>query len=149
LKIFRSILFLIIICLSVSGCKSKTVEEAFYKNHKKGREIVYQGSVLERPFILYKAPFDNGNVGIGVAVFDGNDRKGWSLSSSNSLYDGNKFLVDTTGINFKNNVRRYLIYGYIDDPDISKIEMIDKYNQVIDGTIIQTNWKRVFYGLVE
>lgn len=27
--------------------------------------------------------------------------------------------------------------------------MIDKYNQVIDGTIIQTNWKRVFYGLVE
>ena len=27
--------------------------------------------------------------------------------------------------------------------------MIDKYNQVIDATIIQTSWKRVFYGLVE
>ncbi|WP_161410849.1 hypothetical protein [Paenibacillus silvestris] len=135
--------------MSVTGCKSKTVEEEFYKSHKKSREIVYQGTVLERPFILYKAPFDNGNVGIGAAVFDGSDRKGWSLSSSNSLYDGNKFLVDTTGINFKDNVRRHLIFGYIDDPDIIRVEMIDKYNQVIDATIIQTNWKRVFYGLVE
>lgn len=150
MKIFKSILMLIIIFMSVSGCKSKTVEEEFYKSHKKeSREIVYQGTVLERPFILYKAPFDNGNVGIGVAVFDGSEREGWSLSSSKSLYDGNKLLVDTTGIDFKDHVRRHLISGYIDDPDIIKVEMIDKYNQVIDGTIIQTNWKRVFYGLVE
>lgn len=99
MKIFKSILMLIIICMGISGCKSKTVEEAFYKSHKKeSREIVYQGTVLERAFILYKSSFDNGNEGIGVAVFEGSDRNGWSLSSSNSLYAGNKFLVDTTGI---------------------------------------------------
>ncbi|MBA2938632.1 hypothetical protein HZF08_09980 [Paenibacillus sp. CGMCC 1.16610] len=141
---------LILIGMSVSGCKSKTVEEAFYKNHKKeSREIVYRGSVAEKPFILYRALFDNGNEGIGLAVFDGSDDEGWNLNSSNAMSDGSKFLVDAQGINFKDNVRRYFIYGYIDDPEISKIDIIDKYNQVITGTIIQTNWKRVFYSLVE
>ncbi|MCY9661581.1 hypothetical protein P5G65_07150 [Paenibacillus chondroitinus] len=40
MQIFKTILMLILIGMSVSGCKSKTVEEAFYKNHKKeSREI--------------------------------------------------------------------------------------------------------------
>jgi hypothetical protein len=147
---YKFILILLLISLGISGCKSKTIEDEFYKTHKKeGQEIIYQGSTMERPFILYKAPFDNGNTGIGLAVFEGDGAKGWKLSSSNAMYNDTKLLIDQTGINFKDKVRRHLIYGFINDSDINKIEIIDKKNQVIEANIIQTNWKTVYYGLVE
>ncbi|MDQ0899370.1 hypothetical protein [Paenibacillus sp. V4I7] len=150
MRVYRIILILLFISLVISGCKSKTIEEEFYKTHKKeGQEIIYQGSIMTRPFILFRAPFDNGNIGIGLAVFEGDEVKGWKLSSSNAMYNETKLLIDQSGINFKDNVRRYLIYGFINDPEINKIEIIDKYNQVIEANIIQTNWKRVYYGLVE
>jgi hypothetical protein len=141
---------LLIFALSVSGCKSKTIEQEFYKtHHKKGQEIIYQGITLERPFIIYKTPFNSGNTGIGLAVFEGDNNKGWKLSSSNSMYYETELLVDQIGINFDDNVRRYFIYGYIDDPKINKIELTDKYNRIVKANIIETNWKRIFYGLVE
>lgn len=49
---------------------------------------------MKRPFILYKAPFDNGNIGIGLAVFEGDEAKGWKLSSSNAMYNETKLLID-------------------------------------------------------
>lgn len=150
MRVYRIILILVFISLIISGCKSKTIEEEFYKTLKKeGQEIIYQGSVMKRPFILYKAPFDNGNIGIGLAVFEGDEATGWKLCSSNAMYNDTKLLIDQSGINFKDNVRRYLIYGFINDPEINKIEIVDKNNQVIEANIIQTNWKRVYYGLVE
>jgi hypothetical protein len=146
----KIIIILILISLGISGCKSKTIEAEFYKTHnKKGQEIIYQGSIMQRPFILFEAPFDNGNIGIGLAVFDGDDDKGWKLTSSNAMYYETKLLIDQTGINFKDNVRRYLIYGFINDPEINKIDIIDKNNQIVVANIIQTNWKRIYYGLVE
>ena len=38
---------------------------------------------------------------------------------------------------------------FSDDPEINKIEIIDKNNQVIEANIIQTNWNRVYFGLIE
>lgn len=141
---------LLLLILAIAGCKSRTVEDEFYKTHRnKGQEIIYQGSAMGRPFILFKSPFDNGNIGVGLAVFEGSDAKGWKLSASNSMYNETKLLVDQTGITFSDHVRRHFIYGWIDDPEIYRIEMLDKNNQIIEAAIIQTNWKRVYYGLVE
>ncbi|MDQ0877483.1 hypothetical protein QFZ77_006142 [Paenibacillus sp. V4I3] len=75
--------------------------------------------------------------------------KDGKLSSSNAMYNETKLLIDQSGINFNDNDRRHLIYGFINDPEINKIEIIDMNNQVIEANIIQTNWKRVYFGLVE
>ncbi|ULL14755.1 hypothetical protein DVH26_10015 [Paenibacillus sp. H1-7] len=38
---------------------------------------------------------------------------------------------------------------FSDDLEINKIEINDKNNQVIEDNIIQTNWNRIYFGLIE
>jgi hypothetical protein len=150
MKLHKIICLVVISIVVLSGCISKTIEEEFSKTHlKNGQEILYKGSFEQRSFILYKAPFDNGKVGVGVAIFKGNDRDGWKQLSSNSMYHETKMIIDSVGIDFADGIRKYLIYGTINDPEISKIEITDKYSKIVEGTIIETNWKRIWYGLVE
>lgn len=141
---------LLIFCILFTGCKSKTMEEEFKKTHKKaGQDILFKDQSGQRPFIIYKAPFDSGNIGAGLAIFKRSEKDGWKLAASNAKTSNGHIMIDTTGVTFEDGIRKYFVYGYINDPQITRIEITDKYNNTLDGHIMGTDWKRVWYGLVE
>ncbi|MFD0698028.1 hypothetical protein ACFQZT_28540 [Paenibacillus sp. GCM10027628] len=94
MKQLKILIIFIYLCLFIGGCKSNSIDEAFRKQSpNKNYELLYINQVDEKKIGLFKAPFDNGNIGIGVAIFEGNDKDGWKVIDSSSYYSPTKVII--------------------------------------------------------
>ncbi|WP_438447823.1 hypothetical protein [Gorillibacterium sp. sgz5001074] len=145
-------LLLLSVCcwLAASGCKSATLEEEFAKTHKRqGQSILHRGEAGDKTFALYRSPFDNGQEGLGLAVFRHNEREGWKLLSSHAKAAEMPVTVDMTGIDQEDGSRPYLVYGYIRDPDIDRIELTDSEGRTVEANILLPEWHRIWHAFLE
>ncbi|WP_442600739.1 hypothetical protein [Paenibacillus sp. KN14-4R] len=150
MKQFKILIIVVFLCLFMGGCKSNSIDEAFRKRYpNRNYELVYINQVEEKKIGLFKAPFENGNPGIGVAIFEGNDKDGWKVIDSYSYYSSSKVIIEAERIHLDKKEGFTILYGLIDTPDITKIEVTDKHGEIIVGNIIDTNWKRIWYGIAE
>ncbi|AIQ14296.1 hypothetical protein [Paenibacillus durus] len=146
----KYLILIILVCAFIGGCKSNTITEAFRKQHPDQHyELLYTKQVEEKVIGFYKAPFDSNNTGIGVAIFQGNEQKGWKVIDSYSYYSPSKVIIEAGRIHLDQKESYRILYGLIDTPDITKIEVTDKHGQIIEGNIINTNWKRIWYAIAE
>lgn len=142
---------LVILCLlNLMGCSSKTVEEAFRKKYsEKHYEILYTNKVKDTTFAIYKAPFKGGNTGIGLALFAGDNKKGWTMLDSVSKFTDSDVIIDSILLKGDELSGEYILYGSLDNRLINRIEVIDKYGARKEGVIINTSWNKVWYCAAE
>ncbi|WP_373231350.1 hypothetical protein [Cohnella sp.] len=150
MKQLRLLIIFIFLCLFMGGCNSNSIDEAFQKQYPNNNyELLYIDQVEEKKIGLYKAPFDNGNIGIGVAIFEGKDKDGWKVIDAYSHYSSSKVIIEAGRIHLDQKGSFRILYGLIDTPNITKIEVTDKHGEITEANIINTNWKRIWYAIAD
>lgn len=142
--IIRVLTFLIVIVM-LCGCKSDSVEDAFYSKHE-GNEILHIHRDHGGAVVFYQAPFDNGT-GIGAAIIEGDDNSGWEYLTSSAIYMAG-FMFNIDRVNFIEDRDVRLFYGVLDDPSAERIIFENKHGKQQEAQIIDTNWKRIWFAFV-
>ena len=91
--------------------------------------------------VLYKETFDNGDVGLGICSFTKKSNK-WMKSGQRAESISARISVDvyfcpTDPVSF-------IAYGYINDPEVVSIKVINEGEEIGLAEIVKTRWKNIW-----
>ncbi|MEH7272386.1 hypothetical protein [Neobacillus vireti] len=158
-----TILFIVIVLmLTLTGCKYPTLEKAIaetipfevqnvlYKTKSDGITIVLYSTKAEGKEVKHiKEPV------LGVSFFEGNDNDGWKNSGPNGWEHAESITYSTyvenyTKYNDKGKVLKdiYVAFGEILNEDINRIEIADHESEDYkEAKVINKDGKRYYIGL--
>ncbi|MEC1524382.1 hypothetical protein P9D43_20485 [Neobacillus niacini] len=158
----KVLIIVIILMLTLTGCKYPTLEKAIAETIPfKVQEVLYKKKSDGITIVLYTTKAEGKEVEhikepvLGVSFFEGNDDKGWKNDGPNgwehaesetySIYNENYTKYDEKGNVLKDI---YVVFGEIKNEDITTIEIANQDTEDYKkAKIIKKDGKRYYVGI--
>jgi hypothetical protein len=158
----KVLLIVIVLMLTLTGCKYPTLEKAIAETIPfEVQEVLYKKKSDGITIVLYSTKAEGEEVKhikepvLGVSFFEGNDEEGWKNDGPNGWEHAESetysiYLENYTKYDDKGNVLKdiYVVFGEINNENITAIEIADQDSEEYKkAKIIKEGKKRYYVGV--